>query len=75
MRPTDDELVQRFGYHRPGPEAIAKHQSIRMGCLALARKLVDLCPEGRELSLALTALEEVGMRANQAIAMTQPLSE
>ena len=74
MKPTTEELQNRFGYHKPGSEAIQQHQTIRNSVLELAILLAKVCPEGRELSLALTALEEVGMRANQAIAMTQPLA-
>lgn len=74
MKPSTQELENRFGYHRPSPDAVKQHQTVRNAVLELATLIVSICPEGRELSLALTSLEEVGMRANQAIAMTQPLA-
>lgn len=68
MKPTDDELDNRFRYHRPTPEAIALHAEVTESALALAKKLRDICPGGRNLALALTHLEDVRMRANAAIA-------
>ena len=75
MKPTTDELRNRFLYHRPGPDAVELHAVVSAKCLELACSLTALCPEGRDLSLALTHLEEVRMRANAAIAMTQPLAD
>lgn len=68
MKPTDEELDNRFRYHRPDAEAIAKHADVTESTLALAKKLRDICPEGRNLAIALTHLEDVRMRANAAIA-------
>lgn len=68
MRPTDAELDNRFRYHRPDAAAIALHAEVTEATLALAKKIRDLCPEGRNLALALTHLEDVRMRANAAIA-------
>ena len=73
-KPTTDELKNRFMYHAPDAEAREKHNVISAVHFELACQLVALCPEGRDLSLALTALEESRMRANAAIAMTQPLA-
>jgi hypothetical protein len=73
MKPTDDDLDNRFRYHRPGPDAIAKHAQVTELTLALAKQIRDICPDGRDLSLALTYLEEVRMRANAAIACNPPM--
>lgn len=72
MKPTDDDLDNRFRYHRPGPDAIAKHAQVTELTLALAKQIRDICPDGRNLSLALTHLEDVRMRANAAIACDAP---
>lgn len=74
MKPSQDELRNRFLYHAPDIHARALHGEVSQHCLALADWLVANIPEGRDLSLALTALEDVRMRANAAIAMTQPLA-
>ena len=68
MKPTDDELRNRFFYHKPDETAAKAHARVSETTFELACELRDLCPEGRNLSLALTHLEEVRMRANAAIA-------
>ena len=72
MKPTDTELENRFRYHRPTRSAIEEHAIVNETTLALAKALRDICPEGRNLSLALTHLEDVRMRANAAIACDSP---
>ena len=70
-----DELRNRFFYHKPGPEAVELHTVVSAKCFELACSLTAICPQGRDLNIALTKLEEVRMRANSAIAMTQPLAD
>ena len=73
MKPTTDELRKRFFFHAPrDEEAISNHKDVSTNCFNLAMVLTDMCPEGRNLSLALTALEDVRMRANAAIAVDDP---
>lgn len=68
-KPTESELRNRFFYHPPkNSEAVKNHETVSSECFDLACKLTAICPEGRNLSLALTALEDVRMRANAAIA-------
>lgn len=71
MKPTDEELDNRFRYHKPDAEKSQRHSAVTELTLQLAKELRDLCPEGRNLSLALTHLEDVRMRANAAIACGQ----
>ena len=72
MKPSNEELESRFRYKRPGPEAVLLHERVTEATLALAKELRDLCPEGRNLALAMTHLEDVRMRANAAIATEMP---
>jgi hypothetical protein len=59
----------RFTYHPPGDDhEIEKYVGVRDNARELAELLVKLVPEGRELSLALTKLEECCMWANAGIA-------
>lgn len=68
-KPTDADLTNRFLYHpAPNQARIDAHASVSQLCLATAKALRDTCPEGRNLSLALTELESVRMRANAALA-------
>jgi hypothetical protein len=74
---TDDELrdqlharIDRDAQHYPPDmKAIEAHERIRAATAALAHEYVDLCPPGRELSLALTKLiDEAMSHANAAVA-------
>lgn len=68
-KPTDADLDNRFRYHPPkDDDTKARHAKVTELTLALAKELRDVCPEGRQLSLALTDLESVRMRANAAVA-------
>lgn len=67
-KPTDAELDNRFRYHKGDAERAKKHDRVTEATLALAKELRDLCPDGRNLALALTHLEDVRMRANAALA-------
>jgi hypothetical protein len=70
---TEAELRKRFFYHPPrDDEAKLKHAQVSNRCFDLAIELCDICYPGRQLSLALTALEEVRMRANASIACDDP---
>lgn len=68
MRPTKEELDNRFTYHGPKESQTLKYEVIRAKQRELADLIVDYCPESREASLALTKIEEVGFWANAAIA-------
>jgi len=71
--PTPEELGKRFFFHPPrDPQAIANHNQVSTLTYNLALQLCQFCPPGRNLSLALTALEDVRMRANAAIAVDDP---
>ena len=72
-KPTDEELENRFLYQPPPNQArIDTHALVSSLCLTLAINLRDTCPEGRNLALALTALEDVRMRGNAALACDSP---
>lgn len=72
-KPTMRELERRFRYHPPpNQQRIDEHAKVTEWCLDLAKWLTDLCPDGRNLSIALTHLEDVRMRANAALACQHP---
>jgi len=64
---TDRDLKIRFTYHRPDEHKTARCQIIRETAHTFADLMRDHVPDGRELSLALTKLEEVVMWANAGI--------
>ena len=65
------DIENRFTYHAPKKEDIAKFPIIRDSAKELAYLVKELVPAGREQSLALTKLEEVVMWANAGIVRTK----
>lgn len=73
--PLDENDVKRiennFSYHAPKPEQPERYEKIRAEAKELALLLLRTCPKSRELSLALTHLEECVMEANASIARNE----
>lgn len=63
-----DDLEHRFAHHAPNDDRRNRHEQVRAACLDLARTIDELCPAGREKSLAITHVEDSMMWANAAIA-------
>ncbi len=63
-----EDLENRFTYHRPITGQPEKYEKIRNTALEFALLLDELCPDSRELSLAITKLEDCSMWANASIA-------
>jgi len=72
---TFEELKTRFTYHRPFGDQSQRYEDIRRNAYSLAGFMVSSCPESRELSLALTKLEEAVFWANAAIARNESEEE
>lgn len=70
-KPTKAELARRFSHAAPTPERAAKHRRVNDVCLSVAEIFTELLPDGRNLALTLTALEDVRMRANAALAQDE----
>lgn len=69
---NSEEIEKRFGKHKatiegPNPNE-AGHDSLRKQYVLLAGWLDAVLPEGRNKSLALTALEEASMWSHKAMA-------
>jgi hypothetical protein len=62
------DLENRFTYHAPKEGQPSIYESIRTNALNLSKYINQVCPEGREKSLAVTKLEEVVFWANASIA-------
>lgn len=65
---SDEDLKNRFGFHPATDETKVLHEFSRGMFLEVAAVLNEKLPEGREKSLALTALQEAAMWSNAAIA-------
>ncbi len=68
---TARELIKRFTYHPPQGNQTARYEEIRDRAKEFALFLSAAAPVSRELSLALTSLENCVMHANSAIARNE----
>lgn len=65
------DIETRFTYHPPKSGQPERYNRLRDDAKKVAYNLTALCPESRELSLALTKLEEVVFWANASIARNE----
>lgn len=63
----NNDIENRFTYHRPTEAQAAKYPVLREKAKELAYLIDELCPNGREKALAMTNLENVIMWANASI--------
>lgn len=62
------DLDNIFTYHAPTPSQTKCYVVLRAEAKLLAERIMELCPQSRERSLAMTKVEEAVMWANAAIA-------
>lgn len=62
-----DQIEHNFTYHAPNEQARLRLETIRDDFKRLAHKVCASAPHSRELSLAITKLEEANMWCNAAI--------
>ena len=72
---TYDDINKRFTYHAPFGDQPSRYTDIRKNAYTLATLFLALCPDSRELSLALTKLEEAVFWANASIARNEDNAE
>jgi len=65
------KLQAAFTYSAPKPDQTPRYEHIRTNAKAMAEHWCMECPAGRELSLALTNLEQAVMWAYAAIARNE----
>jgi len=63
-----EELACRFTYHPPSGDQPHQYEEIRGRGSEFTALLIEYCEDCRELSLAITKIEEAVMWANAAIA-------
>jgi hypothetical protein len=65
------DLDNRFTYHAPQPGQIERYQKLRQAARDFAQVIIELTPQTREQSLALTNLEQASFWANASIARNE----
>ena len=66
-----EKLENSFTYHSPKEDQPERYVELRDEAYQLAIKIMECCPQSRERSLAITALENAVMWANKAIACNE----
>ena len=61
-------IANDFVYHAPFGTQVLRYESLRASALDPAEMFITYCPPSRELSLALTNLEQAMFWANASIA-------
>jgi hypothetical protein len=69
------EMVKTYAYHKPSPEGVDRIAAIRRAFSDLHRTLEATAPKSRELSVALTNLEQAAMWATKAVVCNDRGSE
>lgn len=62
------DSIHRLGYHKVTPETLPKHAEVRRHFMWLDSWIQQNIPNGREQSLARTAVQEAAMWCNAGIA-------
>lgn len=62
-----EQIENAFTYHAPKGDQAERYGVIREHAKQYAQFLLDTCPESRELSVAITKLDEVVFWANASI--------
>jgi hypothetical protein len=72
VRDEDEiRLKKCFTYHPPIDNQLERYSTIREMGKTFATMLISFCPPSRELSIALTKVEEASFWANAAIARNE----
>jgi len=65
------QVEDSFTYQAPKEDQIPRYNTIRCQFKNLALTVIENCPESRELSAALTLLQNANMMANASIAVNE----
>lgn len=71
LKPTDEQLENRFVHHAPQGDQAERYAAIRAKLLEAAKFIRDLTPCSPEQTRAINALDEAMMLANAAIARNE----
>lgn len=63
-----------YAYHKPSPRGLEKITALREHFSETARLIKEVCPPGREQSIAITKNEETAMWAIKSVVFNDPTS-
>lgn len=65
---TNEKLTNWFSYHPPIDDQAQRYEQIRAAAKVFAEKLVELCPESADLTVAIRHVRDAVYSANASIA-------
>lgn len=68
-----EQINNGMGFHPGNADVAPKYEKLRASFMELAHFVNDICPDGRDKSLAITHLEDALMRSIRSIAVEEPL--
>ena len=68
---SDEEIRDRFRYHKPSPKGADRHANLSVDFSAVAFTINENCPHGRAKDSAFQKLEEAKFWASAAIARNE----
>jgi len=72
---THMPIDKPFAYHKPSPEGLDKINKLREHFSEGERLMKEICPQSRQLSVALTNNETTAMWAIKAVVFNDPNSQ
>lgn len=63
-----------YAYHKPSPDGLSKINQLRLVFSEAERLIQEVCPNGRQKSIAITKNEETAMWAIKAVVFNDPES-
>ncbi len=69
---SEENLAELFSYHAPNEHTKVKYARINEATMALARVILETCPECADRSTALREVRNTRMWANASIACVPP---
>lgn len=70
-----ETLRQLFTYHPPTPAQVERYAMLRDSARDFADRIIELCPESTDRTVAIRLLRECVMTANSSIALEIARSE
>lgn len=68
------EISKTYNYHKPSDDGLERVTKIRKAFTELDTLIKELAPSSRELSVAITNLEQAAMWAIKAVVVNDPKS-
>jgi hypothetical protein len=70
--PEQNQIDKPYAYHAPSPDGLEKITRLRSAFSEMERIILEVCPNSRHRSLAITNNEQTAMWAIKAVVFNDP---